>query len=181
MRIASLAPVTAFADRVHLHEWCVRGLPDELGARIFVGDAGPSLLGAAIEGRRRVIGLSTRIIGTPLELPVLAHECSHLLLGHGAGCCSVLTRLRCSDERNATYGSSLLAIPTESAVALVERRATVHELAATYEVPPALVYMRGALAVLLAETDGNRERARQQLAASRRSLESWMAWTARGI
>lgn len=43
--------------------------------------------------------------------------------------------------------------------------------------PRALAYMRGGLAAFLGETGGSSERARQQLATSRRSLESWMIWT----
>lgn len=41
--------------------------------------------------------------------------------------------------------------------------------------------MRGALAILLGEADGSPERARQQLANSRRSLDAWMARLARTI
>lgn len=181
MSATTLAPISAFALGLHPRQWCVQGLPHEIGARRFVREADPDLLGVAVQGRRRAIGLSSAIVGTPLELPVLAHECGHLLLGHDIGYCSLTVRTHVREERAAWEGAALLAIPTEDAVAFAGHRVTVHELAERYEVAPALVYMRGALAVLLGEADGSRERARHHLGAARRSLESWMAWQARTI
>lgn len=142
---------------------------------------GRSVLGCAMllpDGPE--ISLNSRIRGTPLEWPVVLHEAAHIIQGDLLGFCgNAWAERQC--ERDATYGSALLAIPTASAVLLATRRATAPELADYYEVPRALVSMRGALAVLLGEADGDRARARHQLGASRRSLESWMAWTARGI
>lgn len=174
-----LDPVDAFARRLHSRLWCVQGLPTELGARRFVSETGPDLFGVAVQGRTRAIGLSAAIVGTPLELPVIAHECGHLLLGHDVGFCSLALGVRVRAERDAWAGAALLAIPREAGAALVERRATAHDIAATFDVPRSLVYMRGALAVLLGEAEGRREWARQQLAASRRSLESWMVSVSR--
>lgn len=177
----SFNDVSAFAQQVHQHEWCVQRLPTELGARRFVREVAPDLLGVAVQGRRLAIGLNAGIIGTPLELPVLAHECGHLLLGHDIGYCSTVVAAHALEERAAWESAALLTISRSAAVSLIERRSTVHDLAAVFEVPRALVIMRVALAVLLNEVDGNRERARQQLAYSRRSLESWMARLARDI
>lgn len=177
----SLLQVKSFADRWHLGKWRARDLPESIGASVKWDDSGRSVLGCAtrlLDGPE--ITLNRRIRGTLLERPVVYHECVHVILCDLLGFCGNGWATRQS-ERNATHGSSLLAIPTEAAVLLVARRATVTELADYYEVPPALVYMRGALAVLLGEVEGSREHARQQLAASRRSLESWMAHLARGI
>jgi hypothetical protein len=66
-------------------------------------------------------------------------------------------------------------------VAFAERRATVHELAEAFAMPRALVYMRGALAVLLHETAGDVMRARRALTVARTSLDRWMAWLAQRI
>lgn len=173
--------VADYATRLHSAAWYIRRLPHDLSAALFVRETGPDLLGVAVQGRRRAIGLNAAIIGTPLELPVLAHECGHLLLGHDLGFCSSSIKAHWREERAAWDCAAVLAIPSEAAIAFASRRATVHDLADYYEVPPAMVYMRGALAVLLGETDGQREWARQQLASSRRALDAWMRHQARGM
>lgn len=178
MRIRGVA---AYARHLHRGTWYVHGLPADLGARHVTCEPAPDLLGLAVHGIRTGIAINAAIVGTPLELPVIAHECAHLLLGHDIGYCSTSLSAQVRPERDAWDGAALLAIPTESAVMFATRRATVHDLADYYEVPPALVYMRGALAVLLGEVEGDRAHARQSLAAARRSLEGWMAAVARGI
>jgi hypothetical protein len=177
----SLLQVQSFADRWHRGTWRSRDLPDAIGATVVWEQGGEHILGFAMTlPSGAEINLNSRIRGTPLERPVILHESTHIIQGDVLGFCGNAWIER-QGEQNAVYGSSLLAIPTEAAAMFAQRRATVHELADYYEVPRALVYMRGALAVLLEEAEGEREKARQQLAAARRSLESWMAWTARQL
>lgn len=177
----SLLQVKSFADQWHQGKWRARDLPDALGAAVIWDSGGRRVLGCAHmypEGPE--ISLNSRIQGTPLEWPVMLHESAHIIQGDLLGFCgNAWAERQC--ERDATYGSALLAIPSEAAITLVRRRVSIRELADYYEAPTPLVTMRGALAVLLGEVDADRERARHQLAASRRSLESWMARLARGI
>lgn len=177
----SLLQVTAFADQWHQGKWRARDLPEAIGACVEWDRGGRRILGCATlldDGHE--IALNVRIRGTLLEWPVVLHESSHVIQRDLLGFCgNSWAKRQC--ERNATYGSALLAIPTESAVSLVRHQAGIRELADYYEVPTPLVTMRGALAVVLGEVEGDRERARQQLASSRRSLDAWMARVARDI
>jgi hypothetical protein len=159
----------------------VHRLPSDLGAVRFLRDIDTDLLGVAAQGKRRAVGLNAGIVGTALELPVIAHECGHILLGHDIGYCSTSFSAHAREERDAWESAALLAISREAGVALVQRRATVQEIAVTFGVPPALVSMRGALAVLLSETDGDRNHARASLTAARSSLEDWTAFLARSL
>lgn len=177
----SLLLVKSFAAEWHQGKWRARDLPEAVGAEIVWERGGRYVLGCATlfpDGSE--ISLNTRIRGTVLEWPVVLHESAHIIQGHLLGFCgNAWAERQC--ERDATYGSALLAIPTESAVLLARRRASVRELADYYEVPRALVYMRGALAVVLGEVTGNPTRARASLTSSRRSLDLWQATVARGI
>lgn len=177
----SLDRVGSFADLWHRGQWRARDLPEAIGADLIWAPGGCRVLGSAmLLATGPEIVLNSRIRGTPLEWPVVLHESAHIIQRDLLGFCgNAWAERQC--ERDATYGSALLAIPTAAAVLLATRRTGAYELADYYAVPRALVYMRGALAVVLGEAPGDRERARQQLAASRRSLESWMTWTARGI
>lgn len=177
----SLLQVQLFSATWHTGKWRARDLPEAIGAHVEWDEGGRRVLGsAAILPSGPEIVLNKRIRGTLLERPIVNHEGAHLIAGDLLGFSgNAWAERQC--ERNATYGSSLLAIPTASAVELVRRHASIRELSDYYEVPTPLVTMRGALAVLLGEVEGDRERARQQLAASRRSLEAWMARQARSI
>lgn len=177
----SLWQVKSFADEWHRGQWRARDLPDALNADLIWERGGRRILGfALVLPGVSEINLNSRIRGTVLHWPVLLHECSHIIQKHLVGFCGNAWAER-QGERDATYGSALLAIPTEAAVKLVDRTATAHDIADYYEVPPALVYMRGALAVVLDEAPGNLVKARAALAASRRSLDHWMAALASGI
>ena len=177
----SLLQVTSFASQWHSGKWRARDLPEVIGAEVFWARGGGKILGFAMSlSDGNLIRLNSRIQGTPLETPVVCHEAVHIILGDLLGFCGNAWAERQS-ERNAIYGSALLAIPRDAAVAFVEHRAAVHELSDQYDVPRALVYMRGALAVLLNEVVGDHVKARISLAASRRSLNSWMAAAARAI
>lgn len=177
----SLRQTKLFADRWHRGKWRARNLPEAIGAEVQWDRGGRGILGCAtVFPGGAEISLNTRIKGTPLEHFVLMHECAHVIQGDLLGFCGNAWAERQS-ERDATHGSALLAIPTRAAVQFATRRATAHELAEYYETPRALVYMRGALAVVLGEAPGERDRARFQLTASRRSLSGWMAAVARGI
>lgn len=173
--------VATFAKKLHKGTWYVHRLPDDLEARRFVRHIGPDLLGVAAQGNRRGIGLNAAIVGTPLELPVIAHEASHLLLGHDIGYCSTVFSAHAREERDAWAGAALLSITREAGIALTQQRITAAEISDEFSVPFPLVYMRGALAVLLGETDGDRAWARHQMAAARTSLERWTAWLARSL
>lgn len=176
-----LHEVNLFSKRWHTGEWSARTLPDALGAEVVWGRGGSKILGFALAGPdARYMVLNDRVRGTPLEAPLVFHEAAHIIQGDLLGFCgNEWAERQC--ERNAIYGSALLAIPTEAAVAMVERRATAHELAMHFEVPRPMPYLRSALAVLLGEAPGDRQNARSNLAVARRSLGRWMAWEARGI
>lgn len=177
----SLLQVKLFSDEWHRGKWRARDLPEAIGAGVVWDSGGRRVLGCAhLYPEGPEISLNKRIRETPLEWPVLLHEAAHVIQRDLLGFCGNAWAARRS-EHNATHGSALLAIPAGSAEELVRRHASIRELADYYEVPTQLVTMRGALAVLLSEAAGDPERARQQLAASRRSLESWMARQARGI
>lgn len=177
----SLLPVRSFADEWHQGVWRARDLPDALHAEVLWERGGRKILGYALtHPDGRFIVLNDRIRATDLEWPILLHEASHIIQRHLFGF-SHNDRLRWWGERDADYGSALLAIPAESAIRFVERRANVQELADYYEVPRALVCIRGALAVVLGEAQGDMSKARATLTMSRRSLHSWMATVARSI
>lgn len=177
----ALQSTLSFAREWHKGQWRARDVADFIGAEVKWIRGGPTVLGMA--GARPsggMIVLNQRVRATPLEWPVLLHEAAHIVQGHLLGFCgNAWAERQC--ERDATYGSAILAIPTESAISFVSRRATVHELADYYEVPRAMIYMRTALAVVLGEASGDVTKARHSLAVSRRSLDSWMAAVARGI
>lgn len=173
--------VKSFADEWHSGKWRARDLPDAIGAEVLWEPGGRKVLGfSMVLPGLAEINLNERIRGTPLEAAVIYHECTHVLLRDLVGFCGNEWAERQS-ERNATYGSAILAIPAADAVAFVQHRATVHELAEAYGVPTSLVYMRGALAVLLDEVEGERSRARASLGSARRSLDNWMTAVARTI
>jgi len=177
----SLLQVKSFTDQWHQGTWRARDLPDAIGAHVDWEAGGRNILGVAtaFPGGSEIT-LNRRIQGTLLEWPVLLHESAHIIQGDLLGLCGNAWAVR-QCERDATYGSSLLAIPSAAAVRFVSRHASVYEMADYYEVPRALVYMRGALAVLMGETDGEPQAARATLAYSRRSLDRWMTAVARSI
>lgn len=181
MLAGRIANIVDFAQGLHRDAWCITRLPDDLNARLFVRETGTDLLGVAVQGKRRAIGLNAAIVGTPLELPVLAHECGHLLLGHDIGYCSTIVRIHGREERDAWASAALLAIPTPTAIELSRHPRAVPDLAATFGVPRVLAAMRGALAVLLDEVDGDQEHAAATFRASRDSLDRWIARLVKGV
>lgn len=133
-----MADLLAYAVQVHRRVWCVTLLPAELGARRFDREVAPSLLGVSMQkGGRRAIGINDRIKGTPLEVPVIAHECAHLLLGHDEGFC-LPAAPSSRQEHDAWLGAALLAAPIAEA-------ADEAWLPRALDVPRELLAMRHAL------------------------------------
>lgn len=111
-----LASLYRFARHLHRREWCITRLPAELGAKELSREVEPVLLGVAAQGPgRRAVGINELIRGTPLEIPVIAHECAHLLLGHAVGYC-LPGALSIRQEHDAWNGAALLALPSVEAV-----------------------------------------------------------------
>jgi hypothetical protein len=139
----SLELLRAFAVGWHSRSRDLNELYAELGADLIERPGGRKVLGfvVALAGLRQIV-LNQRLNGSPLRVPVLAHECAHLILGvEGISLCA--NDLRPSrDERNAWAGAALLAVPGD---ALPRSRTARRQLAASLNVPVQLVDLRAAL------------------------------------
>ena len=118
--VQTLSAVTRFARAWHRGQWSIGDLPRVINAEMFVELGSGGILGISCRsGDRAIIGIDERVVGTPLYVPVLAHECAHLIIDTAGvhGCTGAVTS---KAEQLAWFGATLLAIP-DKAIAAYER------------------------------------------------------------
>jgi hypothetical protein len=163
----------SLAEPCHQDLWDLQHLPTLLGAELCIRPGGRKILGFMVRlGPLRQIVLNQRICDLPIEKPVLAHECAHILFGHeGVHICAAAYQSR--QEREAWYGAAMLAIPPDAARALQVAEARPGDVAKACDAPVELVGLRLALGDCLDAFGTPRERARNRLRAAWRR---WMDW-----
>ena len=166
MLTRDLVALYEYSMLMHEREWCVTRLPGELGVKRIDREVEPLLLGVAVQGYgRRAIGVNELILGTPLEIPVIAHECAHLLLGHAIGYCAPGS-LETRQEHDAWVGAALLSVPCHDAE--FDNRWLMHAC----RVPRELLALRHDL-FHVGSTDGAYQHLRRWLIAMTDGLLKW--------
>lgn len=75
--------VTTFLEQWHASEWSVATLPYDLGVKVRENRRGRRTFARCVSvGNEREITLHPKLFCATLYIPILAHECSHLLLDH---------------------------------------------------------------------------------------------------
>lgn len=76
------ARIERFLRRWHAKAWTIATLPDELGAVLNSISPRWNVLGCCdVRKRRSLIFVNRSLHETPYWIPVLAHECAHVLIG----------------------------------------------------------------------------------------------------
>lgn len=127
----------------HAGHWSVLRLPERLGVETHYIDGGGRLLGMSF---RDSIIINGDIIGTPMLVPVIAHECAHIMLGHQYvhPCIRCTTQSR--GEQSAWQLAALLSIPVKAVEEFKDGDVMPMELADHYGVPVRFLALRYALA-----------------------------------
>lgn len=130
--------IAKYIDDWHHDEWCVAQLPGRL--RAILGDVacGPSILGAChVRTDRSVIAMNSGLVGSWFWVPILAHECAHVMLGK-LGVWECVQGLQVSKpERQVWNIAAALAIP-ERAI----EQACAQDIARSYMLPLEFVRLR---------------------------------------
>jgi hypothetical protein len=146
--------VEVFAREFQAGPWSLAELPGWLDARVVHQPGEPSVLGAVIQLYGQLwVGLNERIVGTPLEWPVLAHECGHVLLGlesFEAGMAFCVDQWPRFCETDAWLAGARLCVDEGQLLALQDGSASIEEIAQLNHVSPLLVQVR------LADASGDR-------------------------
>lgn len=80
--LSHMTPIDRFIRRWQRNPWTVATLPRELGAVLTYFPSSRSELGYCYVVRRgSVVAINNGLVDTPFLIPVIAHECAHLLLG----------------------------------------------------------------------------------------------------
>lgn len=168
-----LASVRSFADQVHSDAYSIPSIATELGIRVhYLRDASLSMIGQCTrEEQGLVISLNDALECTEWDMGGLTHELGHAVVDEVAPGCR--GKLRQVTERNAWLRGIYVAISRSLAEAIVERRATVREVAARCCVPEPVVSIRVGLAVALGECDGDRDFAYERIRHNLLTLEQW--------
>lgn len=144
------------SDDFHAEGLPLDRLPEALDAGLVVRPGGTGILGLALVEpvtAAKVVALNTRVVGTPLERPILAHQCAHLALPDAGGPCS-LGAWTARGEREAWSGAAILLVPSFEAALVGDGRATPESLAGRLGVAVPFVHLRLALGPALGERAG---------------------------
>lgn len=128
--------IDRFIRRWHRKAWSVATLPDELGAIVGYLPSRWRMLGCCdVRRHQSVIALNGALLGTAYLIPVLAHECAHVLIGlrgyHGCG--------RDQDEHDVWSLAARLAIPRATTDAIRGGEMCSQYSARSLELPRAFV------------------------------------------
>jgi hypothetical protein len=128
----------------HRGEWALAGLAQELDTRVVVLEGGRRLLGVTLQSpKTRLVSLSDRVVGTPLERAVLAHELAHVARGDRVAFCMPETGTEAGERRAWRLGARL-AVSVDQARCIGDGRASPEEVADYDGVPSLLVALRCA-------------------------------------
>lgn len=168
-----LAAVRSFSERVHADAYSIPSIVVELGLRVYyLRDTSHIMIGQCTRDEEGfVITLNDAIECTDYDMGGLIHEIGHAIVKELAFACK--GKLRLVAERNAWLRGIFVAISLPLAEAILDRRATVREIAARCCVPEMIVRIRVGLAVALGEAIGDREFAYEQIRHDLLELEQW--------
>ena len=160
------------ARRWQCRPWALSTLHVDLGVTLVIEDsAGWRILGAsARDGEGIGVALNHRIVGTPLELPIRAHEFGHVALGleSVALCTSMPTKRPLEDD--AWCVGTLYAVPAKLAMHDV----LPTDAARICQVPVQMVMVRRALVEFAAVHGYAKIQARQRLNGALSALRLWV-------
>lgn len=168
-----LARVLDFSERVHANAYSIPSVALEIGVRVrYVSDKSHAMIGqCTFDDKGLVITLNDAIENTLYDMTALVHELGHAVMKELSIICDgKLSRLK---ERDAWLRGIYVAISRSLAESIVMRRATVREVASRCFVPPHIVRIRVALAILLGEFEGDKLAAEDDLRADLLALEQW--------
>ena len=128
--------INRFIRRWHRAPWSVATLPEELGAIVGYISGRWRMLGCCdVRQHQSVIALNASLVGTAYLIPVLAHECAHVLIGirgyHGCA--------HDRDEREVWSVAARLAIPGATIDAIRSGEMCSRYVARSLELPQAFV------------------------------------------
>lgn len=125
-----------FIRRWRRHPWSVATLHHELGAILTYFPSTRLELGYCHVGLgRAVIAINNGLVGTNFLIPVIAHECAHLLIGiRGLHTC-----IRNHDEPDVWALAATLTIPEEVISKIRRGEMGARNVARLYEIPVSFV------------------------------------------
>lgn len=157
-----------FAREWQAGEWCLSGLPALLGLDLIRFHDGGELFGVAFV-RKGIVGLSDRLDDSPMYLPVLGHECGHVLLDQGVTRFCDATWRPARSETLAWMAAGRLSISAGQVQQIDRGHLTPGDLATVNGVPAELIAVGRAVEHWLS----GRARSADELCAAMR------VWSAR--
>lgn len=136
--VTRLARIERFIRRWHKKPWSVATLPEELGAVVNSISARWKILGCCdVRKQRSLIFINRALDDTVYFVPVLAHECAHVLIGlRGYHGCT-------DDEIDVWRLAARLAVPDVVVGSFWSGAITEQSLARDYSLP--LSFIRFAI------------------------------------
>jgi hypothetical protein len=168
-----LAPVRAFADRVHASAYSIPIIAMELGAAVsYQRESSLTVIGVCTRAENgAVIALNDAIEGTDWDMAGLIHELGHAVTDEI--CLRCTGRLQLASERNAWLRGIYAAISRVLAEAVLDREIAVRDVAARCSVPPSIVHIRTGLSVAVGEREGDVDEAYETVRRELLVLEQW--------